>query len=130
MKIIYMANDGKNFDSMNDCIEYEKQVTPIPEGISLFNREGEEVLITSNSNKRAFNLLMERSLEDGGIKYMSIKTKEAAAFVNECITEEIYIGEWVRDYNCGWELIDFRIMMHEEKIDILKEMKEIMEKTG
>ncbi len=117
MKIIYVADDGTQFDNEHECENYEFQ-----------KNINASSLIALGLDKKIIKL-NETNIED--CYYVKISTEKDLKIFNElnnyagvCLVDSV--GEFYYDFNSDtWENLNEEIEYLEERISRLKEVKEI-----
>ena len=84
-KIVYVANDGKEFDDKDECVEYETQteISDILQSVTFYSEQGEVISFDNDINSfqvaldDAIFILIPSYLCDKRIKYFNDKVMYA-----------------------------------------------------
>ena len=116
MKTIYIAYDGKEFDSQGECEIYERIHTTDTKGFKAANH--------------IFKTLTFEEVIDGKDFDYIKATKEQLLTIDQMIGLDIYLedGEYVYDWDDGkWVDLNERIEYFENKLEELRKVKKVLE---
>ena len=112
---MYKANDGKLFDDVNDCIEYEFELfgKRLKNDLLMFDENHEQIKLSVDTN---YNL----------VHYVVLKTKDAFDyFIERNITLELsidgisYLGAYYYNtYSYEWELVADKVEDLQNELDL------------
>lgn len=118
MRVVYIADDGTEFNNKIECESYEYESNIKNNTIIMLNEEGDKLDSSNDMN-----------IED--CYYIKVKTNKDLEILQEIyeytgFTVPYEIGEFYYGKNDSWYLIDNRIKELKDELNKLKNIKEKM----
>ena len=121
MKTLFIADDGTEFETEKECIEYEKNLCDIKNSFLMYDEKFELIdTETTYTLDHARYLYVLDNAQD-----VALYLKEEWGFGDGISGTGIYIA---REEEFGWDSVDGLIDYHKEEIDKLYKIKQIMDK--